>query len=420
MSLFLYKLTIQSYLLAIRLAAPFNTKAKLFLVGRKNIFQKIENALQAHDSKVAWFHCASLGEFEQCRPILEKFKQEFPEFKIVLTFFSPSGYEIRKNYALADYIFYLPVDTKANAQKFLDLVNPALIFFVKYEFWHFYLHEAALRNIPTLLFSAIFRADQLFFKPYGSFYRSILKAFDFIFVQNKTSLNLLLKININNISVVGDTRFDRVKDICSNPKNIEIAEKFKNGIKIMVVGSSWAEDMEVIATFANESDLKFIIAPHEISENNIVNIESLIKRKTIRYSQAESKSVELFDVLIIDNIGMLSSLYKYGEYAYIGGAFGKGLHNILEAATYGIPVFFGNKNFSKFQEAKDLLKMKGAFAVGSAEDLKKIIEGFENNEDKRILAGSICFRYIEDNLGATEKVMNYVRGILKTERWKEK
>lgn len=416
MSLLLYNLAIQGYLATIKLASAFNLKAKLFIKGRTNLFTNIQNALKDNHSPIAWFHCASLGEFEQCRPVLEQFKKHYPHYKIFLTFFSPSGYEVRKNYAMADYIFYLPMDTAANAKRFYDIVQPSLVFFVKYEFWYHFIKEASSRQVPIILFSAIFRASQPFFKPYGAFFRMILQNFDFIFVQNSHSYNLLYKINAHNTALAGDTRFDRVYEIYKTRKEIPAAQKFKGNQKVMVVGSSWPEDMEVLYPVIDQfRDIKFIVAPHEITEPSVSEIEKRCFGRTVRYSQA-TEQMDEYQVLIIDNIGMLSSLYQYGEYAYVGGAFGKGLHNILEAATYGVPVFFGHKNYKKFQEANDLIKEKGAFAVSSVKELSDILKGFEENESLREKASEASHNYVKANLGASDKIMEYVHGILKNKR----
>lgn len=409
LGLLLYRLSITAFSVVTKVVAPFNPKARLFVAGRKNIFKALEQALaNSKTEKRVWFHCASLGEFEQGRPVIEQFKSTFPEHEIFLTFYSPSGYEVRKNYALAKYVFYLPLDTKVNAQRFLDVVNPSLAFFIKYEFWYYYLTEMKSRNIPVLSISAIFRPGQLFFKPYSGFYRAILHSFNHIFVQNIESQNLLKQIGIVQVSISGDTRFDRVMTLANNKKEVPIVPKFQNGQSTLVIGSSWKEDIDVLMPFINKNtyDLKYIIAPHEISEENIKAIEEATTLSVVRYSQANTATVAQFNVLIMDNIGLLSSLYYYGDYAYIGGAFGKGLHNILEAATYGVPIIFGDKNYTKFQEAKDLVALGGAFTVKDKEALSHVFQEFSSFSQRK-KAGEINKGYVESNTGATEKILAY-------------
>ena len=356
-------------------------------------------------------HCASLGEFEQGRPVMEALKQEFPDYKILLTFFSPSGFEIRKNYSGADHIFYLPWDTKANAQKFVEIVHPALAIFIKYEFWYNYSYELKKKNVPQLSVSSIFREDQIFFKPYGKLFRKILKNFDYFFVQNEASVRLLRLVGIRNCMLAGDTRFDRVNEVVKKREEVPIAKTFKNGEKVLVAGSCWEEDFEVLVPFINENKMKFIIAPHEISEAGILDLEKSLQVKSVRYSKAVDGAVADVNVLIIDNIGLLSRLYHYGEFAYIGGGFGKGLHNILEAACYGIPILFGDKNYEKFQEANDLLNRGGAFPISSYTDL---IEKFDllAMPENFLLACEVTKAYVTENLGATEKVTTYCRKLL--------
>lgn len=382
--------------------------------GRRGLRVRIQEAFSANTHKVVWVHCASLGEFEQGRPLMERWKQEFPEYKILLTFFSPSGYEVRKNYTLADWVFYLPWDTQKNAAAFLNAAKPTLAVFVKYEFWYHFSTELKKRSIPTLSIASIFRQEQLFFKSYGGFYRGILKKFSHFFVQNYASADLLKSIGITSVSVAGDTRFDRVVEIASKAESIPLVEVFKGGEKVMVIGSAWPEDMEVLAPFINEQGryLKFIIAPHEIDEARLTEIEQCIQQKHVRFSKAEEKRVSDCGVLIIDNIGMLSRLYRYGEFAYIGGAFGKGLHNILEAACYGIPVFFGNKSYQKFQEANDLMNRGGAFEVADYNDLLAKYEMVTTPENF-LTACEVTKTYVHENLGATDKIMSYCRNILK-------
>jgi 3-deoxy-D-manno-octulosonic-acid transferase len=395
-----------------KVASLFHNKAKLFVTGRKNVFQKLEASFKGNQSHVIWIHCASLGEFEQGRPIIEALKKEFPNHKILLTFFSPSGFEVRKNYSTADHIFYLPWDTNGNAKRFIEITKPAIAIFVKYEFWLHYSNELKRRSIPIISVSSIFRSHQYFFRSYGGFYRSILKNFSYFFVQNDESVKLLRGIGIDNCVRVGDTRFDRVKEIVQQGGDVEIARKFKNNQPVFVIGSCWPEDLEVIAPLINENRSKFILAPHEISDSFLTEIEKSLQVRTIRYSSAQQINPDDFQVLIIDNVGMLSKLYRYGEFAFVGGAFGKGLHNILEAACYGVPIFFGNKNFDRFQEAVDLINRGGAFEVSDYSDLKAKYE-ILNVPETFQLTCEVTRQYVEENLGATEKIMKYCRKLLK-------
>jgi len=408
-----YTLSLWIVQLLYRVAATFHSKAQLFVRGRVGLMERLKIALQQNHDALIWVHCASLGEFEQGRPIIELLKKQHPNTKILLTFFSPSGYEVRKNYALADYVFYLPWDTATNAKQFISITKPALAIFIKYEFWYHYVNELKKNNIPIISASSIFRADQIFFRRYGSFFRGILKNFTHFFVQTPTSIELLNHIGITQTTLAGDTRFDRVFEITQHADEIEIAKKFKAGKKTMVVGSLWPEDLDVLAPFINEhkAALKFILASHEISDRFLGQIEKSLNVKTIRYSHA-SENVDEYDVLIIDNIGMLSKLYRYGEFAYIGGAFGKGLHNILEAACYGVPIFFGDKNFEKFQEAKDLIMRGGAFAVGGYTDLKNSFELLNNKPESFLLACKVTRSYVVENLGATAKIVSYCKKLL--------
>jgi len=396
-----------------RTAAIFHTKAQLFVNGRTGLFEKLKTALGENKKPIVWIHCASLGEFEQGRPIIESLKKQNSSLKILLTFFSPSGYEVRKNYAQADYIFYLPWDTAHNAKQFINITSPSLAIFIKYEFWHNYTHELKKNGIPIISASSIFRPDQIFFKWYGSFFRGILKKFTHFFVQTPQSIELLQQIGITQTTLAGDTRFDRVFEVTQQATEIEIARAFKGNEKTIVVGSLWPEDLEVLAPLINEHrhSLKFILAPHEISERFISQIEQSLNVKTIRYSQA-SENLEAYSVLIIDNIGMLSKLYRYGEFAYVGGAFGKGLHNILEAACYGVPIFFGDKNYQKFQEANELIMRGGAFAIGDYTDLKKNFELLINRPESFLLACDVTQSYVKENLGATTKIVSYCKKLL--------
>lgn len=400
--------------IGIKILSPFNTKAKAFVTGRKGIFKKLEDSLKQHSDPLIWVHCASLGEFEQGRPVIEALKAEYKDHKILLTFFSPSGYQVRKGYPNADYVFYLPLDTAHNASRFVGKIKPSLAIFIKYEFW-FHFSEVLRRNhTPLISISSIFRKDQIFFRVTGNFFRRILKNFSHFFVQNQESVRLLQSIDINNCTQSGDTRFDRVKQIEQSKEENDIARKFKAQQKVFIIGSCWQEDLDVLVPFINENKLKFIVAPHEITDSLLDNLKRSLSVKWILYSQAEGKNLEDFSVLIIDNVGMLSKLYRYGEFAYIGGAFGKGLHNILEASCYGIPILFGNKNYHKFKEAVDLVNRGGAFEISGYGELKQKYEMLKNPE-VFLLAGEACRQYVEENVGATETIMKYCRGVLKNQ-----
>ncbi|RCR68200.1 3-deoxy-D-manno-octulosonic acid transferase [Larkinella punicea] len=413
----LYTTSILLYQAALQVAARFHPKARLAVEGRRGWMEQINTKLADNTAPIAWFHAASLGEFEQGRPVMEAFRQQYPGYKILLTFFSPSGYEVRKNYAGADYIFYLPFDTAANARQFVGRVNPTIAFFIKYEFWYHYLRELKARQIPIFSFSAIFRPDQIFFKPYGSFYRSFLRFFNHILVQNQESVDLLKSIGVTNVTLAGDTRFDRVKQVADAKKDIPVARLFKADTPLLVVGSAWQADMDVLIPFLNRFDkpLKVIIAPHEIHDDEIERWRSQLPGPTIRFSEAQflnHQTIEPFSTLIIDNVGMLSSLYQYGEFAYIGGAFGKGLHNILEAATFRMPLFFG-PNYGKFQEAVDLVKAGAAFPVSNSAELETV---FTRLYEDSSAASAISGDYVTLNTGATSKVMEIVKDTIVSRR----
>lgn len=383
----------------------FSNKAKLWISGRKNLLKTLKESIGT-EKEITWFHCASLGEFEQGRPVIEEYKRRFPDKKILLTFFSPSGYEIRKNYSGADWIFYLPLDTKSNVRSFLNIVNPEKVIFVKYEFWYNYLRELYVRKVPVFLISANFRKDQLFFKSYGGWYRNILKCFTHLFVQNDESKELLGSIGVKNVTVAGDTRFDRVYSIAIQSKVITEAEIFSEGSKTLIAGSVWPKDEEFLTQYINQANenIKFIIAQHEISESGIDGLEKLLKVKSVRYSKANKENLIESRVLIIDNVGMLSTLYKYGKVAYIGGGFGKGIHNTLEAAVFGQPVIFG-PNYLKFSEAVDLINEKGAFTFSSYPQMAEILNQFFDQEEYLIETSDITRRFVKARIGATEKII---------------
>ncbi len=404
---FIYSTSIFLYSLLVKLASFFNKKAKLRHKGTRNTFKTIQNFKA---KKTIWMHCASLGEFEQGRPIIELIKKTKPEYKIALSFYSPSGYEIRKNYENADIVFYLPDDNKKNARKLIKILNPEITFFIKYEFWYWYLNELRNKSIPSYLISGIFRNEQVFFKFYGSFYRKILHNFSHLFVQNKTSKELLKSINIKNVSVVGDTRFDRVIEISENSKKFPLIDKFTKNKLVFIAGSTWKPDEEIIFDFINKNEnknIKFIIAPHEIKNENINRINNLSDKKTLRLSLADSNNIEEVKILIIDNIGMLSSLYSYGNIAYIGGGFGAGIHNTLEAAVFGIPVIFGKK-YHKFDEAKALLNRKAAFSISNKKDFNSILKNLISNENFRNETGDNAKTYIKENANISKKILNKI------------
>ncbi len=401
---FIYTVSVFSYQIIILIASLFNKKASLRVKGVKQTFSRLKS-FEPYDS--VWIHCASLGEFEQGRPLIEKLKQRQPETKIVLSFFSPSGYEIRNSYEHADLVIYLPHDSKRNANRLIDLIKPKAVFFIKYEFWYHYIKAIHKRNIPLYLVSGIFRKDQVFFKPHGSFFREMLRMFTFLFVQNNDSKQLLESIGIKTISVTGDTRFDRVYEISKNRKNFELIEAFKGEHLLMVAGSTWKPDEEIIFRYISKSDTtsKFIIVPHEIDPSNIERIVRLSDKVTVKYSEADQTTAKNADVMIIDNIGMLSSLYAYADIAYIGGGFGKGIHNTLEAAVYGIPIIFGPR-YEKFDEAKELIQRGAAFTIGEEEDFSLIMQKLLSDQEYRKNTGEHALRYVNENVGATEKTLN--------------
>ena len=401
--LWLYNIAIQFYSLIVRIFSLFNTKAALFVDGRKHLFEKIAAKIDPVQKHI-WFHFASLGEFEQGRPVLEKLKKEYPSKGIVVTFFSPSGYEIRKNYALADGIFYLPLDTSRNAKKLIAAINPELAIFTKYEYWHHYFKALHKNGIPLFIISGIFRPNQIYFKPYGSFYRNILKKVTHFFVQNEESKKLLNGVNISSVSISGDTRFDRVAENADHPKSIELIRSFCAGTPTLIAGSTWPADEQLLAHLigANKG-WKFIIAPHEIHKSHIDDIQNLIPN-SLKYAELDGNNSP--QVLIIDNIGLLSSIYQYGKIAYIGGGFGVGIHNTLEAAAFGIPVIFG-PNYDKFQEAKDLIQLGAAVSINSQDELNQAFLTLTESG----YAGLIAKKYVLENKGSTDQIFNRISGL---------
>ena len=400
--LWLYNFGIFFYGLLIRLVAPFNPKAKLFVQGRKNIFSSIREKINP-DDRTIWFHFASLGEFEQGRTVLEKVKENHPEKKIVITFFSPSGYEIRKNTPLADAVFYLPLDTPNNAEQFIDLVHPDLAIFTKYEFWYNYFKVLDRRFIPLFVISSIFRPNQIFFKWYGGLQRKTLSYVTQFFVQNKESEQLLLNIGIKNVNVTGDTRFDTVAlNALNTPENILI-EDFIDGDPALIAGSTWPADEVLLAgLLKNHDNWKLVIAPHEVHESHINQIQQIFP-EAIKYSELLKHPKLRSRVLIIDNIGLLSSLYQYGWVAYIGGGFGVGIHNTLEAAAFALPVIFG-PNYQKFQEAKDLIGLKAASSISNAEELETAFKLYKHD----LVYGFMAKIYVKQKTGATKMITQAV------------
>jgi len=406
---FLYTISIFLYSILIKLAAPFNIKAKQISTGRGQTFAALQTKIK-HDKPIVWVHCASLGEFEQGRPVIEAIKKQHPEFRILLTFFSPSGYEIRKNYDLADCVFYLPADTRKNARKLIELIRPEKVFFVKYEFWFYYINELKKQNIPLYLISAIFRDDQLFFKnsPLGKWYRQMLSGFSHFFVQDEKSVELLGSIGIKNVTKAGDTRFDRVAEIASSGKSIPVVEKFKGNQILVVAGSTWKPDEELLVQYIHSHpEVKFIIAPHETKTANVERLINLLKSQVICYTEATETTVVNKQVMIVNTIGVLSSIYKYADLAYIGGGFGVGIHNTLEAAIFGMPIVFG-PNFRKFNEANVLVKLGVAFPVADFPSLEAILDSLLNDDEKRILISQICITFTNKNIGATQLILDKV------------
>lgn len=405
----LYTISILIYSFLIKLAAPFNPKASQISKGRSRVFSYLQSAL-THERPIIWVHCASLGEFEQGRPVIEAIRQQFPDYQILLTFFSPSGYEIRKNYPLADYISYLPADTPENARKFIGMVRPELVFFVKYEFWHNYILEFKKQNIPLYLFSAIFRENQLFFKKswWAKWYRQMLFGFSHFFVQDDRSVELLAQIGVRNVTKAGDTRFDRVAEIARNGKGIVLVEKFKGNSQLVVAGSTWKPDEELLAEYIHcHPDTKFIIAPHETKPANIERLINLLKSPVICYTDATEETVMNKQVLIVNTIGVLSSIYRYADLSYIGGGFGVGIHNTLEAAIFGMPIVFG-PNYLKFNEATTMVKLGVAFPIQDYTSLQSIFNSLLDNPEKRIQITQKCTQFTSQNLGATQIILNKV------------
>ena len=411
--LFIYNLIVVLADFILKIVALFNNKINLFIEGRKPVFNILSEKIKAYD-KTIWFHAASLGEYEQGLPVMERMKSRFPNHLIVLTFFSPSGYEVRKNNTIADVTVYLPLDTKSNVDLFMKIVRPDMAFFIKYEYWPNYLNALQNKEIPTYLISGIFREKQVFFKCYGGFYRKALDAFEHFFVQNSSSKELLIQLGKTNVTVSGDTRFDRVTTILNQNNQLDFVAEFKNKTLTLVVGSSWPKDESLLVNYINSSNnVKFIIAPHNINEDQIANLQNHISKKTILFSSINlndlgtSKLAE-YDVLIIDTIGILTKIYSYADVVYVGGGFGNpGVHNILEPATFGVPIVIG-PNYSHFAEATALVKMEGCISITNQEELNEALDKLIQNADVRIEKGHVCSTFVEMNKNATETIFNYI------------
>ncbi|MDR3308779.1 MAG: 3-deoxy-D-manno-octulosonic acid transferase [Tannerella sp.] len=401
----MYTLILHLYAFSVELASFFNRKARMTRIGQWFTNRILRKEID-REAKYVWFHAASLGEFEQGRPMMEAIRKYFPEYKILLTFFSPSGYEVRKNYEGADVICYLPFDTPFKVRKFLNLANPCMAIFIKYEFWLNYLTELQKRGVKTYIVSAIFRPNQLFFRWYGKWYRAALLCYERLFVQDEASKKLLSDYGINNVDVCGDTRFDRVIEIQQNARLMPEIEAFATDDKIILVaGSSWPEDEEIIIPYFNaHPETKLIIAPHEIHREHLLYIQSLLNRPSVRLSDATPESPRISDCLIIDSFGLLSAIYRYGHIAYIGGGFGRGVHNTLEAAVYGIPVVFGTK-YQKFKEARDLIACGGGFSIDNRTDYNARMDYFIANPEERALSGKRAGDFVQNNSGATAKIL---------------
>lgn len=403
----IYTIGIFFYRGAIAIAALFQKKAVMWQRGRRGEFARLEAAF-AGQPRPVWIHSASLGEYEQARPLIERIKKENPGTKVLATFFSPSGYEVRKNDSLPDFVFYLPMDFPRHARRFLDIVNPKAAVFVKYEYWYNYLHELSLRNIPFYHICAIFRPSQYLFRPVGRWFVRQLRHSSGFFVQNEESAQLLKSVGIPQCAVCGDTRFDRVYAIASQPYTIDFVEQFKQEGKLVVAGSTWEPDERLLATLLSHlPGYKLVVAPHEL-ERTGETMRLFSGFKVVRHSEMEGKNLAEYEVLVLDTIGLLSKVYKYSTLSYVGGAFKTGLHNILEAAVFGVPLFFGPK-YRKFNEAVELVRRKGAFAITSAEEMERIVQGFDNNASEYDKTCTICRQYVEANIGACDKIFNHIK-----------
>jgi 3-deoxy-D-manno-octulosonic-acid transferase len=411
---FLYNLVASITYFFLKIYAVFNGKMKLFVRGRKETFQKLSELKKG--DRIIWFHAASLGEFEQARPIIEKVKEKYTNHKVVVTFFSPSGYEIRKDYELADVVCYLPFDIKKKVQKFVDILQPELAIFVKYEFWPNLLNELKKQSINTILVSGIFRENQPFFKSKGGWMQKTLRAFNHFFVQDEASKKLLKGIALHQVSISGDTRFDRVYEILQQDNQLGFIEQFKNNQYTVVAGSTWKEDEELLVNYINTKalgDEKFIIAPHNMNEKTIQKMKESIQKETILFSEKEGSKLENYQVLIVDTVGLLTKIYCYADTVYVGGGLaGNGVHNILEPATFGVPIIIGH-TYDKFKEAIDLVALKGCISIHDQKELSAIFIKLRTETEFRKQTGEINKKYIEQNVGATSQIMEYIHKQLK-------
>jgi len=407
--LFIYSIIISIAGLLLQIIALFVPKINLFVAGRKEVFPTLKAKIKPTDQTI-WFHAASLGEYEQGLPVIESIKEKYPTHKIIISFFSPSGYEVRKNNTLADATVYLPLDSKKNVSRFIQLVHPEIVFFIKYEFWPNYLNELKSQNIPTYLISGIFREKQAFFKWYGGFYRKALDAFTYFFVQNENSLQLLHQLGKENAIVSGDTRFDRVASILERDNTLDFIAEFKNGTTTIVAGSTWHKDEELLIEFinSNSTDTKYIIAPHNIKQDQIQQLKNSCTKKVVLYSEKEGKNLKDYDVFIIDTIGILTKIYSYADIAYVGGGFGNpGVHNILEPATFGIPIVIG-PNYSHFAEAIELVQIGGCISVNNPENFQAILNELISDSLVQKSKGSLSAQFVQKNKGAVAKIMSTV------------
>jgi len=405
---FLYSLLLRGIEKLLPISGFFSKKMKLFVAGRSTTFASLAAAIQKDDKSI-WFHAASLGEYEQGLPVMEAIKTRYPNHKIVLSFFSPSGYEVRKNNKIADVTVYLPLDTPQNAERFIRKINPELVFFIKYEYWPNYLKILSEKQIKTYLISGVFRENQLFFKWYGGFYRKALDAFTYFFVQNESSKTLLQQLGKTNVMVSGDTRFDRVAAILEKDNLVDFIAEFKNNTPTLVIGSSWPKDEVLLVDYLNQNAhaLKWIIAPHNIKPEQINSLKQSIQKKTVLFSEREDKNLADYEVFIIDTIGILTKIYSYADLAYVGGGFGHpGVHNLLEPATFGVPIICG-PHYSHFAEATALVELGGCESIQSAQELQEALDTLVQNSDIRHEKGHICQTFVQMNTGATQKIINY-------------
>lgn len=402
----LYNICIAIYAALIRFAALFNKKAQLWCDGRKGMTERMREAIGGADN-IVWIHVSSLGDFEQGRPLVDYVKTNFPDYKILLTFFSPAGYEVRKNYPNADYVFYIPADTRREVRRFLDVVNPKVVIFVKYEFWLNMLGELRKRNIRTFIVSAIFRRKSIFFNPFGGIWREALRTFETLFVQDEHSKALLAEIGVENVEVAGDTRFDRVLAIADKAERVDVVEQFKGDKRLFVAGSTWGPDEDILLPLINENpDMKFVVAPHEMDESRIERLMREVKGGAVRYTQLSDDFANK-QVLVLDTVGILSRVYGSAEWAYVGGGFGAGIHNTLEAAVYGLPVAFGTK-YRKFKEACDLIELGAGCSVRSAEELKAWFDELKSDNDYLARISALAKVYVGQHRGATKRIVDAI------------